>query len=128
MRREMLLPAIYPALMLAFNAGMRSGEVRKFTTEPSRSQAPVLGRWQEQDRGWLRTHDSTQLNAPLDQALKNTQSCILSAFGHIEPDWYLFPFGRGNQREHTRAITTIKTAWGSARERGREWTPSRFET
>lgn len=38
-------------------------------------------------------------------------------FGRIDPDWYLFPFGRANQLDPTRPITTIKTAWGNARER-----------
>jgi hypothetical protein len=38
-------------------------------------------------------------------------------FGRIEPDWYLFPFGRANHLDPTRPITTIKTAWANARER-----------
>jgi hypothetical protein len=38
-------------------------------------------------------------------------------FGRIEPDWYLFPFGRGEQMDPTRPITTIKTAWANTRDR-----------
>lgn len=42
---------------------------------------------------------------------------VVLRFGRIEPDWYLFPFGRANQLDPTRPITTIKTAWANAKER-----------
>jgi len=57
------------------------------------------------------------LNAALFQALREHSEWFTLRFGRIDPDWYLFLFGRANQLDPTRPITTIKTAWGNARER-----------
>ena len=51
------------------------------------------------------------------EALRHHAEWYTLRFGKIEPDWYLFPFGRANQLDPTRPITTIKTAWANARER-----------
>jgi len=57
------------------------------------------------------------LNAALLEALQGHAEWFTLRFGRIEPDWYLFPFGRANQLDPTRPITTIKTAWANAKER-----------
>ena len=51
------------------------------------------------------------------QALREHAEWYMLRFGRIEPDWCLFPFGRANNLDPTRPITTIKTAWANTRER-----------
>jgi hypothetical protein len=41
---------------------------------------------------------------------------LVWAVSGVGSSWYLFPFGRANQLDPTRPITTIKTAWANARE------------
>jgi integrase len=57
------------------------------------------------------------LNSALLEALQQHAEWYVLRFGRIEPDWYLFPFGRANQLDPTRPITTIKTAWANAKQR-----------
>ena len=33
----------------------------------------------------------------------------------MEPDWYVFPFGKGRASDPTRGQTTFKTAWNNVR-------------
>jgi len=108
-------PAIYPALMLAFNAGMRSSEIRTL-------------RWEQVDlnRRFLRVGRSKTeagegrtipLNPALYEALRQHADWYALRFGKIEPHWYLLPFGKANELDTTRPITSFKTAWIGVRER-----------
>jgi integrase len=103
--RDARSPVIYPALMLAFNAGMRSGEIRnlRWNQVDLKRQFLVIGK-SKTEAGEGRT---IPLNAILYQALKEHSEWYILRFGRIEPDWHLFPFGRANQLDPTRPITTI---------------------
>lgn len=57
------------------------------------------------------------MNPSLQAALEQHAARCVLRFGRIEPDWYLFPFGRANHLDPTRPMTSIKTAWGNARKR-----------
>jgi integrase len=113
--RDARSPTIYSALMLAFNAGMRSGEIRnlRWNQVDLKRQFLIVGK-SKTEAGEGRT---IPLNAALFQALREHSEWFTLRFGRIDPDWYLFPFGRADQLDPTRPITTIKTAWGNARER-----------
>jgi integrase len=113
--REGRSPVIYPALMLALNAGMRSAEIRhlRWNQVDFKNQFLTVGK-SKTEAGEGRT---IPLNAVLFSALREHADWCVLRFGRINPDWYLFPFGRGKQMDPTRPITTIKTAWANARQR-----------
>ena len=108
-------PTIYPALMLATNTGMRSSEIRtlKWEQVDLEKQFLVVGR-SKTDAGEGRT---IPFNPPLYEALKEHSQWFTLTFGKIDPQWYLFPFGKLHQLDPTRPITTLKTAWSNVRER-----------
>jgi integrase len=108
-------PTIYPALMLATNTGMRSSEIRtlKWEQVDLEKQYLVVGR-SKTDAGEGRT---IPFNPPLYEALQEHSQWFTLMFGKIEPQWYLFPFGKLHQLDPTRPITTLKTAWTNVRER-----------
>jgi integrase len=108
-------PHIYPALMLAQNAGMRSTEIR--TTQ-----------WKQVDlkKRFLVVHKSKTeagegrtipLNSALYEALSRHAEWYALRFGRIEPEWYLFPFGKSKHLDPTRPVTTLKTAWKYVKQR-----------
>ncbi len=113
--REARSATIYPALMLALNAGMRNSEIRnlKWDQVDLKKQFLTVGR-SKTEAGEGRT---IPLNSALYEALQEHSRWCLLQFGRLEPEWYLFPFGRGKHLDPTRPITTIKTAWSNARDR-----------
>jgi integrase len=108
-------PTIYPALMLATNTAMRSSEIRtlKWDQVDLEKRFLTVGHTKT-DAGEGRT---IPFNQPLYDALKEHSQWYALRFGKIEPDWYLFPFGKLHKLDPTRPITTLKTAWANVRER-----------
>ena len=107
--RKRRSPAIYPALMLALNTGMRNREIRQL-------------RWRDVDleRAFLVVQQSkTQagegrtipLNSAVMAALFEHAKWYTARFGTIDPTWCVFPAGRAHPTDPTRPITTFKTAW-----------------
>ena len=113
--REARSPTIYPALMLALNAGMRNAEIRhlRWSQVDLKKQFLTVGK-SKTEAGEGRT---IPLNGALLEALQHHAEWYTLRFGKMEPEWYLFPFGRANHLDPTRPITTIKTAWANAKER-----------
>lgn len=108
-------PNMYPALMLAQNTGMRSGEIRRM-------------QWKRVDlkkRFLIVTKSKTAagegrtipLNSALYEALSTHANWFELRFGRIEPDWYLFPFGKSKHLDPSRPVTTLKTAWRYVKKR-----------
>ena len=123
--KEARSPAIHPTLMLALNAGLRGGEIKnlKWLHIDLEKKFLTAGR-SKTEAGEGRT---IPLNPPLQAALEQHAARYVLRFGRIEPDWYLFPFGRANHLDPTRPMTSIKTAWGNARKRGRRGADARFQ-
>ena len=113
--KEARSPAMHPTLMLALNAGLRGGEIKnlKWLHIDLEKKFLTVGR-SKTEAGEGRT---IPLNPPLQAALEQHAAWYVLRFGRIEPDWYLFPFGRANHLDPTRPMTSIKTAWGNARKR-----------
>ncbi len=108
-------PAIYPALMLALNSGMRDAEIRGL-------------QWERMDlsKGILTVGDSKTeagegrtipLNSALHEAMIEYAKWYTKRFGTIRPEWYLFPFGRPRPQDPTRPMVTLKTSWDNARKK-----------
>ncbi len=107
-------PAIYPALVLALNAGMRDAEIRTLTWAQVdfEKQFLTVGK-SKTEAGEGRT---IPLNSVLLPALLDHSRWYMRRFGMVKPDWYLFPFGKSKHLDPTRPMTTLKTVWGNIKE------------
>ena len=108
-------PAIYPALMLALHAGMRDAEIRGL-------------QWSRVDlaKNYLTVGDSKTeagagrtipLNSALRPALMDYAKWYTKRFGTIQPDWYVFAFGKPRPKDPTRPMVTLKTSWNNVRKK-----------
>src|SRR6266567_54013 len=106
-------PHIHVAFMLARNAGLRDAEIRTLTWEQIDLKAGFLqvGR-AKTEAGEGRT---VPFNSELSDALVQHRARYEEKFGRIEPEWYIFPFGRPMPSDPTRHVTTLKTAWNNVR-------------
>jgi integrase len=106
-------PAIYPALMLALNAGMRDKEIRNLQWERLElSKAYLRVGESKTEAGEGRT---IPLNSALLQVLVEYSEWYIKRFGPIQPGWYIFPFGKPRPQDPTRPMVTLKTSWSNAR-------------
>jgi integrase len=106
-------PAIYAALTLALNAGMRDAEIRNLTWAQVDLEKKFLTVGHSKtDAGEGRTIplNSLLLTAILDHARWYTRR-----FGMTRPEGFLFPFGRSKHLDPTRPMTTLKTVWTNVR-------------
>jgi integrase len=108
-------PAIYPALMLALNAGMRDSEIRglQWGRVDLRDAILTVGA-SKTEAGEGRT---IPLNSDLLSALAEYSAWYEERFGPIRPDWYVFPFGKPRPHDPTRSMVTLKTSWDNVRKR-----------
>jgi integrase len=108
-------PAIFPALTLALNAGMRDAEIRGL-------------QWDRVDlvRAFLTVGDSKTeagegrtipLNSELLRVLIEHSKWYTKRFGMIRPEWFVFPYGKRIPSDPTRPMVTLKTAWTTVRKK-----------
>jgi integrase len=110
-------PAIYPALMLAQNAGMRDAEIRGLQWERmDLSKAILTVGDSKTEAGEGRT---IPLNSALLEAMIEYAKWYTKRFGTIQPGWYLFPFGKPRPHDPTRPMVTLKTSWNNARKKAK---------
>ena len=98
--------AIYPALMLALNCGLRDKEIRDlqwgrvFLDEAYL----VVGR--------TKTAGGTGRTIPLNRAVFTCSQRVLrmvrGKFGALNPEWYVFPFGKPQPTDPTKPCTVIE--------------------
>jgi integrase len=106
-------PLILPALTLALNAGMRDGEIKRTKwSQIDFSKAILTVGKSKTMAGQGRT---IPLNSEILQALLEHAKWYAKKFGELNPDWYVFPFGRRGHMDPTRSVTTLKTAWTGVR-------------
>ena len=108
-------PHIYPAIMLALNAGIRDAELKTLT-------------WAQVDlaKGYLTVGKSKTeagegrtipFNTALAETLREYAEWYEAVFVEMRPEWYLFPAGKPRPSDPTRPVTTLKTAWNTVREK-----------
>jgi integrase len=106
-------PHIFPAIMLALNAGIRDAELKNLT-------------WAQMDlvKGYLTVGKSKTeagegrtipLNTSLAVCMSDYADWYREKFGKPQPEWYVFPFGKPTPSDPTRPVTTLKTAWNNVR-------------
>ncbi len=106
-------PAIYPALMLALNAGMRDAEIRGLQWGRVDLPKAILTVGDSKtEAGEGRT---IPLNSELLAALVEYSKWYTKRFGIIQPDWYVFAWGKPMPSDPARPVTTLKTAWTNVR-------------
>jgi len=117
-------PVIYPALMLALNAGMRDAEIRGL-------------QWGRMDlfKAYLTVGDSKTeagegrtipLNSDLLEAMVEYSKWYTKRFHAIKPEWFVFPArigtpatGKKRPLDPTKPMVTLKTAWNNVRTRAK---------
>jgi integrase len=108
-------PAIYPALMLALNTGMRDSEIKglQWGRVDLRDAILTVGA-SKTEAGEGRT---IPLNSDLLSALGEYARWYDERFGPISPEWYVFPFGKPRPHDPTRPMITLKTSWNNVRKK-----------
>ncbi len=105
--------AIYPALMLALNTGERDAEIRGLQWERvDLDKAVVTVGRSKTEAGEGRT---IPMNSVLLEAMLEYAKWYTKRFGTIQPQWYVFPFGKPRPSDPTRPMVTLKTSWGNVR-------------
>jgi integrase len=108
-------PLIYPALVLALNAGMRDSEIKNLTWgQIDLARKFLVVGESKTDAGEGRT---IPLNSALETAMVEYSAWYRGRFGQLRPEWYVFPFGKPRPADPTRRVTTLKTAWNNLRRR-----------
>jgi len=113
-------PSIYPALMLALNAGMRDAEIRGL-------------QWGRMDlfKAYLTVGDSKTeagegrtipLNSDLLEAMVEYSKWYTKRFHTIKPEWFVFPArigtpatGQKRPLDPTKPMVTLKTSWNNVK-------------
>jgi len=102
-------------IRVALLTGMRSGEITGLTWGQVDFQRRVI------TVGRAKTSSGTGRQIPMNDELFAVLSAhaqwFTKKFGATEPAHYLFPFGRPAPADPTKPTTTLKTVWGSIREK-----------
>ena len=106
--------AIYPALVLVLNCGLRDKELREL--QWGRMHLPeaylVVGE-SKTDAGSGRT---IPLNSLALEVLKTYSAWYLEKFKHLKAEWFVFPAGKPQPTDPTKPCTSFKTVWRKIRE------------
>jgi integrase len=109
---------MYPALVVDLNCGLRDKELREL-------------RWRQIDLvdkkqltvGKSKTDAGTGRVIPLNDtvmiALEAHAAWYVRRFGECKPNWYVFPAGKGQPKDPTRPVTTLRTAWTKVRDKAK---------
>jgi integrase len=131
--KEARSPAIFPALMLALNAGMRDAEIRGLQWgRVDLSKAFLTVGESKTEAGEGRT---IPLNSALLEAMLEYSKWYTTRFHTIKPEWYVFPArigrpaaGQKRQLDPTKPMVTLKTSWNNVKTKAKvkgRWHDSR---
>lgn len=101
--------AIYPALVLTLNCGLRDKELRELQWHRIHLAEAYLAVGESKtDAGTGRT---IPLNAFALQVLKTYSAWYLEKFKELKPEWFVFPAGKPQPTDPTKPCTSFKTVW-----------------
>src|SRR5271170_5187310 len=110
-------PHIYPAIMLALNAGIRDAELKQLTWGQINLKRSYLTVGESKtEAGEGRT---IPLNSSLAKTMNEYAEWYKERFAATEPGWYVFPFGKPRPSDPTKPVTTLKTAWNNVRKKAK---------
>jgi integrase len=103
------------ALVLAANTGLRSKEFRSLQWRRLDLEKALLTVSESKtEAGAGRT---IPLNSTLLAAAQEYAGWYKQRFGSLQPNWYVFPFGKPHPNDPSRPVTTLRTAWRNTKER-----------
>ena len=101
--------AIYPALVLSLNCGLRDKELRELQWGRIHLvEAYLVVGTSKTDAGSGRT---IPLNSLALQVLKTYSTWYTGKFEHLNSEWYVFPAGKPQPTDPTKPCTSFKTVW-----------------
>lgn len=101
--------AIYPALVLTLNCGLRDKELRQLQWDRVHLREAYLAVGESKtDAGSGRT---IPLNAVALEVLKTYSAWYREKFKDLKPEWFVFPAGRPQPTDPTKPCTSFKTVW-----------------
>jgi hypothetical protein len=53
------------------------------------------------------------------EAMMDYSKWYTARFGTVQPDWYVFAFGKPWPQDPTRPVVTLKTAWGNVKKKAK---------
>jgi integrase len=110
-------PHLKHAQIMAKNGGMRAAELKGIQWRQMdvnrNTNILTIGKGKTV-KGEGRT---IPLNSELLDAIEERRKWYIKTFGEIRPEWYVFPFGRRGKLDPTRPVTTLKTAWRTAKKK-----------
>jgi integrase len=105
--------AIYPALVLTLNCGLRDKEVRELQwSRVHLSEAYIAVGESKTEAGTGRT---IPLNSLAAEVLKTYAAWYLKKFKDLRPEWFVFPAGKPQPTDPTKPCTSFKTVWRKIR-------------
>jgi integrase len=106
-------PHIHFAMQIALAAGPRSKEIRTLKWERIDfvNNILIIGKSKTPSSSWRRIPMTGELLA----AFLEHREWYLRTFSKLKPEWYIFPGGNLGQMDPTKHVTTLKTAWTTAR-------------
>jgi integrase len=111
--KESRSPHIDFALQLALNGGMRDKEIRTLRWSQIDFVKHVLTVGKSKNEG--STGRIVPLNGEILPAFVKHRAWYIKTFMELKPDWYVFPFGPRGYMDPKKHVTTLKTAWTTAR-------------
>ncbi|HEX4229401.1 MAG TPA: site-specific integrase [Bryobacteraceae bacterium] len=101
--------AIYPALVLTLNCGLRDKEFRELQWGRVYFREAYLAVGESKtDAGSGRT---VPLNAVVLEVLKTYSAWYSDRFEDLKPEWFVFPTGKPRPTDPTKPRTSFKTVW-----------------
>jgi integrase len=105
--------AIYPALVLTLNCGLRDKEVRELQWGRIHLGEAYLAVGESKtDAGSGRT---IPLNSLALEVVKTYAAWYLKKFKELRPEWFVFPAGKPQPTDPTKPCTSFKTVWRKIR-------------
>ena len=105
--------AIYPALVLALNCGLRDKEIRTLQWGRLHLDEAYLVVGETKTAGG--SGRTIPLNSFALAAMREYEQWYTEKFAGRKPEWYVFPFGKPQPTDPAKACTTFKTVWNKIR-------------
>jgi integrase len=101
--------AIYPAMVLTLNCGLRDKELRELQWGRMHLNEAYLAVGDSKtDAGSGRT---VPLNAIALEVMKTYSTWYREKFKDLKPEWFVFPAGKPQPTDPTKPCTSFKTVW-----------------
>ena len=106
--------AVYPALVLALNCGLRDKELRQLQWGRIHLDRAYLVVGETKTEGG--SGRTIPLNSTALTAIREYAAWYKEKFGELNASWFVFPFGKPQPTDPSKPCTTFKTVWTKIRQ------------